>query len=77
MNNAEKLWQMLQRQTDASERVPKGFKTIKEWSKDFGKSASTVNRMFDRLPPTKVQRKSFRVRVGSLCRPTLHFKITA
>ena len=44
------------------DKVPKGFKTAREWAKVYGKGVRTVEEMFRRLG---VKQKKFKILVGN------------
>ena len=73
MNDAQKLYELLRQSSAVMDDVPKGFKTVKQWAVEFGKS---LPRTYSVLKDNKnVERKSFRIKTGDSCRPVPHYRI--
>ncbi len=70
-NPSKDLLAALQSQTVPSV-VPKGYYTIKQLVEKTGQTKSAVEHC---LGKQKVERKTFRVLVGSFARPVPHYKL--
>lgn len=68
-------WEAALRREVIVDKVPPGWLTVKELSAKLGKAPSTIGSLTARsVEAGRVERKSFRIRIGSAVRATPHYR---
>lgn len=58
------------------DRVPEGWKTVEQMAKELGMSYSHTGKLLrSAMKEGKVERRMFRITIGSFARPVAHYKV--